>query len=153
LTYRALAVGIPLVLVDLACASKTCNVCGNPGIRNGKSFKCPACGWGGDADLNGAQNIAFLGRYVVRPGGSEELTSIKAVLSGLQKAIFLYGEGRLRLYPLHPLHSLAIQLVSGIKEPLLEAARARRLFGCYLGCNLIAGQAGSRGADHVHFHR
>lgn len=81
LTYKALAVGIPLVLVDPAYTSKTCHVCGNPGVRNGKSFKCPACGWAGDADLNGAQNIAFLGRYVDRPGGSDWLPSIKAVLS------------------------------------------------------------------------
>ena len=86
LTYKALAVGIPLVLVDPAYTSRTCHVCGNPGVRNGKSFKCPACGWAGDADLNGAQNIAFLGRYVVRPGGSEGLSSIKTVLSGLLKA-------------------------------------------------------------------
>ena len=86
LTYKARAVGIPLVLVDPAYTSKTCHVCGNPGVRNGKSFKCPACGWVGDADFNGAQNIAFLGRYVDRPGGSEGLPSIKAVLSGLLKA-------------------------------------------------------------------
>jgi len=86
LAYKAQAVGIPFVLVDQAYTSKTCHVCGDPGVRNGKSFKCQACGWAGDADFNGAQNIAFLGRYVVRPGGSEELPSIKAVLSGLLKA-------------------------------------------------------------------
>jgi IS605 OrfB family transposase len=89
LTYKALAVGIPLVLVDPAYTSRTCHVCGNPDVRNGKSFKCPACGWAGDADFNGAQNIAFLGRYVVRPGGSEGLSSIKTVLSGLLKAPLL----------------------------------------------------------------
>lgn len=70
LTYTALQAGIPLVLVDPAYTSQTCHVCGEHGIRNGKSFKCPACGWSGDADLNGAQKIALLGRYVVRPGGS-----------------------------------------------------------------------------------
>jgi len=32
------------------------------------------------------KNIAFLGRYVDRPGGSEGLPNIKAVLSGLLKA-------------------------------------------------------------------
>ena len=85
LTYKALQVGIPLVLVDPAYTSKTCHVCGEQGIRNGKSFKC-SCGWSGDADLNGAINIAFLGRYVDRPGGSEVLPNIKVVLSGLQKA-------------------------------------------------------------------
>jgi putative transposase len=89
LTYKALAVGIPLVLVDPAYTSQTCHVCGERGIRNGKSFKCPSCSWSGDADFNGAKNIAFLGRYVVRPGGSEGLPSIKAVLSGLLKAHLL----------------------------------------------------------------
>jgi IS605 OrfB family transposase len=86
LTYKALAVGIPLVLVDPAYTSKTCHVCGNPGIRNGKSYKCPACGWAADSDINGAQNIAFMGRYAVRPSGSEGLPSINSVLSGLLKA-------------------------------------------------------------------
>lgn len=89
LTYKALQAGIPLVLVDPAYTSQICHVCGEHGNRNGKSFKCPACNWSGDADFNGAQNIAFLGRYVDRPGGSEGLPSIKAVLSGLQKAILL----------------------------------------------------------------
>jgi IS605 OrfB family transposase len=86
LTYKALQAGIPLVLVDPAHTSQTCHVCGEHGIRNGKSFKCPSCGWSGDADFNGAKNIAFLGRYVDRPGGSEGLPSIKVVISGLQKA-------------------------------------------------------------------
>jgi putative transposase len=87
LEYKALQAGIPLVLVDPAYTSQTCHQCGEHGIRNGKSFKCPVCGWSGDADFNGAQNIAFLGRYVDRPGGSEGLPSIKAILSGLQKAL------------------------------------------------------------------
>lgn len=86
LSYKALAAGVPLVLVDPAYTSQTCHQCGEHGIRNGKSFKCPVCGWSGDADFNGAKNIAFLGRYVDRPGGSEGLPSIKAVLSGLLKA-------------------------------------------------------------------
>lgn len=86
LTYKAEQAGIPLVLVNPANTSQTCHVCGEHGIRNGKSFKCPSCSWSGDADFNGAKNIAFLGRYVDRPGGSEGLPSIKGVLSGLQKA-------------------------------------------------------------------
>ena len=86
LSYKALAAGVPLVLVDPAYTSQTCHQCGEHGIRNGKSFKCPVCGWSGDADFNGAKNIAFLGRYVDRPGGSEVLPNIKAVLSGLLKA-------------------------------------------------------------------
>jgi putative transposase len=86
LTYKALQAGIPLILVDPAHTSQTCHICDEHEIRNGKSFKCPSCGWSGDADFNGAKNIDFLGRYVDRPGGSEGLPSIKVVLSGLQKA-------------------------------------------------------------------
>jgi putative transposase len=95
LIYKALRAGVPLVLVDPAYTSQMCHICGEHGDRNGKSFKCSAsaCGWSGDADFNGAQNIALLGRYVVRPGGSEELPNIKAVLSGLLKARPLQGTG------------------------------------------------------------
>jgi len=89
LTYKALQAGIPLVLVDPAYTSQTCHQCGEHGIRIGKSFKCLSCSWSGDADFNGAQNIAFRGRYVVRPAGSKRLPSIKAVLSGLLKAPLL----------------------------------------------------------------
>jgi putative transposase len=92
LEYKALQAGIPLVLVDPAYTSQTCHQCGEHGNRNGKSFKCSVCGWSGDADFNGAQNIAFLGRYVDRPGGSEGVPSIKAVLSGLLKAPVLGPE-------------------------------------------------------------
>jgi IS605 OrfB family transposase len=89
LVYKSLQVGIPLVLVDPHYTSQVCHVCGEDGIRKGKSFKCPACSWSGDADFNGARNIAMLGSHVGRPGGSEGLPSIKAVLSGLQKALSL----------------------------------------------------------------
>ncbi|MEI2760829.1 transposase [Methanothrix soehngenii] len=51
LSYKALAAGVPLVLVDPAYSSQTCHQCGEHGIRNGKSFKCPVCGWSGDADF------------------------------------------------------------------------------------------------------
>lgn len=85
LVYKALQAGIPLVLVNPAYTSQICHVCGAHGVRNGKSFKCSACGWAGDADFNGAQNIAFLGRNVVRPGGSEEPVNIRS-FPGLLKA-------------------------------------------------------------------
>jgi IS605 OrfB family transposase len=88
LTYKALAVGIPLVLVDPAYTSKTCHVCGTRGIRNGKHFKCTSCNWSGDADFNGACNIAFLGLHVDQPEGSER-PSLKVVNPGLLKALSL----------------------------------------------------------------
>ncbi|MCI3281877.1 zinc ribbon domain-containing protein [Synechococcus sp. PCC 6717] len=40
------------------------------GLRTEKKFKCGHCGWIGDADLNGAINIALLGQSVTLPGGS-----------------------------------------------------------------------------------
>ncbi|MDD4448916.1 MAG: zinc ribbon domain-containing protein [Methanothrix sp.] len=93
---RAQEIPAKIALVDPADTSQTCHVWCERGIRNGKSFKCPSCSWSVDADFNGAKNIAFLGRYVVRPGGSEGLPSIKAVLSRLQKAHLLSGMGRLQ---------------------------------------------------------
>jgi len=88
LTYKAQQAGIPLVLVDPAYTSKTCHICGQLGIRNGKHFKCPSCNWSGDADFNGAKNIAFLGLHVGQPEGSER-PSRKVVNPGLSKALSL----------------------------------------------------------------
>jgi putative transposase len=83
LSYKALQAGIPLILVDPAYTSKTCHVCGQRGIRNGKHFKCHSCDWSGDADFNGASNIAFLGLHVDQPEGSER----PSLLGGLSRAI------------------------------------------------------------------
>lgn len=65
--YKANIAGIDLVLVDPRYTSKTCNCCQVIGSRNGKSFSCvnKMCGWVGDADHNGALNIASLGGVVV----------------------------------------------------------------------------------------
>ena len=68
-SYKALAAGIPIILVDPAYTSKTCHQCHRIGERNGKAFYCSFCGWSGDADFNGAQNIADLGAVVNQPGG------------------------------------------------------------------------------------
>lgn len=91
LTYKSLQAGVPLALVNPAYTSQICHVCGEHGIRNGKSFNCPSCNWSGDADFNGANNIALLGHLVVWPGGSGGLLNINAVLSGLPKVSFLSG--------------------------------------------------------------
>ncbi|WP_376787920.1 hypothetical protein [Parathermosynechococcus lividus] len=46
------------------------------GHRQGKTFAClnVSCGWIGDADVNGAKNIATLGGLVNIPRGSEILS-------------------------------------------------------------------------------
>ncbi len=71
LTYKCQAVGVPFVLVNPAFTSQMCHVCLHMGDRSGKRFCCcnPACAWRGDADENGARNIARLGAIVLRPGG------------------------------------------------------------------------------------
>ncbi|MGY2726164.1 RNA-guided endonuclease InsQ/TnpB family protein [Thermostichus sp. OS-CIW-26] len=76
LEYKARAAGVSLVLVPPAYTSQTCHRClhihpeQGKSYRSGKSFKCGHCGWGGDADLNGANVIALLGAVVNQPRGS-----------------------------------------------------------------------------------
>ncbi|MFT0812425.1 RNA-guided endonuclease InsQ/TnpB family protein [Synechococcus sp. OH20] len=68
--YKAARAGVKVVVVPPAYSSQTCHRCLWLGQREGKHFRCvnPACGWEGDADLNGA-NIALLGVAVNRPRG------------------------------------------------------------------------------------
>ncbi|MFT0787901.1 RNA-guided endonuclease InsQ/TnpB family protein [Synechococcus sp. H55.10] len=69
--YKAARAGIQVVVVPPAYSSQTCHRCLWIGQREGKRFRCvnPACGWEGDADLNGANVIALLGVAVNRPRG------------------------------------------------------------------------------------
>jgi putative transposase len=71
MAYKALAAGVPLVIVPAAYTSQTCHVCLHLGQRTGKQFRCtnPRCGWSGEADLNGACMIARVGDSVMVPGG------------------------------------------------------------------------------------
>ncbi|MBP0012909.1 MAG: transposase [Roseofilum sp. SBFL] len=70
--YKAAAKGVPVVLVNPAYTSQTCHRClhihpeKGKSYRSGKTFKCGYCGWKGDADLNGANNIKRLGGVVTR---------------------------------------------------------------------------------------
>lgn len=73
LQYKGVKFGVAVRFVNPAYTSKTCHCCKVIGNRQGKKFECLNlnCGWIGDADLNGARNIATLGRSVNAPGGSE----------------------------------------------------------------------------------
>ena len=73
--YKANIAGIDLVLVAPRYTSKTCNCCKVIGNRNGKSFNCAnkLCSWVGDADHNGALNIANLAGMVVNPSESSTM--------------------------------------------------------------------------------
>ncbi len=67
--YKCVAAGVPFVLVNPAYTSQMCHHCLHIGERSGKCFRCPDCGWSGDADYNGARNIAQMGTAVTRPRG------------------------------------------------------------------------------------
>jgi putative transposase len=70
IAYKALAAGVPVVLVDPAYTSQDCHVCGERGHRNGLLFSCTTCG-DFDSDLNGALNIAAGGALVTAPERSD----------------------------------------------------------------------------------
>jgi putative transposase len=72
LAYKCRAAGVPFVLVNPAFTSQMCHCCLHIGERSGKRFACLNldCLWCGDADYNGARNIALLGRPLDAPHGS-----------------------------------------------------------------------------------
>lgn len=87
--YKATIAGIDLLLVDPRYTSKTCNCCQVIGNRNGKKFSCvnKLCGWIGDADHNGALNIASLGVVVNQPESSTMFCSLEQTVLGLKPTL------------------------------------------------------------------
>ena len=71
LADKCVGAGVPLLLVNPAYTSQMCHCCLHVGDRSGKRFTClnGDCRWCGDADLNGARNIALLGRSLNAPHG------------------------------------------------------------------------------------
>jgi IS605 OrfB family transposase len=60
--YKAKLAGVPVLLVDPRNTSRRCSECGHVEKGNRVSravFRCRACGYTGDADLNGAGNIRW----------------------------------------------------------------------------------------------
>ncbi len=99
LVYKAIQQGVTLFFVNPAYTSQTCHKCHHihpvkgMSYRKGKTFKCGHCGWHGDADLNGAINIADIGAVINQPGGSGMVCSLSDHLSGLLKTQSLYRVG------------------------------------------------------------
>ncbi|XFA74394.1 transposase [Thermosynechococcaceae cyanobacterium Okahandja] len=92
LTYKGVKFGVAVHFVDSRYTSKTCHCCKVIGNRQGKTFECLnlSCGWVGDADVNGAKNIATLGAIVNRPRGSG------AMSCSLQDVVLRAAESPLR---------------------------------------------------------
>jgi IS605 OrfB family transposase len=92
LVYKAVKFGVNLVFIDPRYTSQTCHKClhihpvKGESYRNGKRFKCGHCGWVGDADENGAKNIACLGLLLNQPGGSGLACSLEQHVLGLLKS-------------------------------------------------------------------
>ena len=60
LTYKALASGIGIVVIDPRFTSQKCSRCGHTykPQRDGNEFRCVACGYQNHADLNASYNIS-----------------------------------------------------------------------------------------------
>jgi IS605 OrfB family transposase len=76
LLYKAILKGVAIIFVNPAYTSRTCVKClhihpdPEKSYRSGKRFSCGHCGNKSDADNNGAEMIAALGRTINAPGGS-----------------------------------------------------------------------------------
>jgi len=91
LEYKGVQFAVEVIAVPPAYTSQTCHQCLHIGLRSGKRFKCTndACSWSGDADFNGAKNIATIGAvFVNQPGGSNCLCcELSTDSSGLLKSL------------------------------------------------------------------
>ncbi len=99
LSYKCILKGVPLILVNPAYTSQTCHKCLHLGKRNGKHFQCvnPECNWRGDADRNGAENLAALGRSINTPVGSGLACRLApGVGEYIQLSLFSYDLGLLK---------------------------------------------------------
>ena len=99
LGYKAIKFSVKLILVDPRYTSQTCHNClhihpvQGKSYRSGKKFACGHCGWVGDADLNGAKNIANNGAFINTPGGSGLACSLSEHVLGLLKTPSAYAVG------------------------------------------------------------
>ena len=93
LTYKAIKFGVKIVFVDPRYTSQMCCECHHihpvrgESYRSGKRFTCGHCSWSGDADDNGAKNIAALGAVINQPRGSGLSCSLNTDDSGLLKTL------------------------------------------------------------------
>jgi IS605 OrfB family transposase len=84
-TYKALAAGVPVLLVDPRYTSRQCSACGHTERKNRRTrdlFVCHACALSLPADLNAARNIRNRGAVMLRKVGPDD-TGLEPRLRGL----------------------------------------------------------------------
>jgi IS605 OrfB family transposase len=92
--YKALGAGVRVTPVPPAYTSQMCHNClhihpaKGKSYRSGKTFKCGHCGWHGDADFNGANNIALVGLSINQPGGTELSCKLNRTIEYVQQSLF-----------------------------------------------------------------
>lgn len=92
--YKALGAGVRVIPISPAYTSQQCHRClhvhpvKGKSYRSGKTFKCGHCGWHGDADFNGANNIALVGLFIIQPGGSELSCRLSRTIEYVQLNLF-----------------------------------------------------------------
>lgn len=92
--YKALGAGVRVVPISPAYTSQMCSQClhihpaKGKSYRSGKTFKCGHCSWHGDADFNGANNIALVGLSINQPGGTGLSCKLNRTIEYVQLNLF-----------------------------------------------------------------
>ncbi|MEQ8469512.1 RNA-guided endonuclease InsQ/TnpB family protein [Coleofasciculus sp. E1-EBD-02] len=92
--YKAASAGVQVIPISPAYTSQMCHKClhihpvKGKSYRSGKSFKCGHCGWHGDADFNGANNIALVGLSINQPGGTKLSCKLSRTIEYVQLSLF-----------------------------------------------------------------
>jgi IS605 OrfB family transposase len=71
--YKAAAAGVPVIVVDPRCTSRTCPQCRHVDQANRVTqalFRCQRCGYESNADRVAAINIARQGQYLLEEASS-----------------------------------------------------------------------------------
>jgi IS605 OrfB family transposase len=89
--YKALGAGVRVIPISPAYTSQICHHClhihpvKGKSYRSGKTFRCRHCGWHGDADFNGANNIALVGLFINQPGGTGLSCKLSRTIEHVQR--------------------------------------------------------------------
>jgi IS605 OrfB family transposase len=92
--YKALGAGVCVIPISPAYTSQMCHHClhihpvKGKSYRSGKTFSCRHCGWHGDADFNGANNIALAGLFINQPGGTGLSCKLSRIIEYVQLNLF-----------------------------------------------------------------